>query len=109
MLTGKEVDRRSTTKSEFSWFRISKTKMEGEVCMYQKFGYCKYKESCLKRHLQETCQDSSACSSKMSCQKRHPKGCKRFAIEGFCIFGAGCAYRHQEHQTVNSKHGKDYA
>ena len=41
--------------------------------------------------------------SKESCQKRHPKVCKRLAIEGLCRCGAGSAYHHQEHQTLNSE------
>ena len=71
--------------------------------MHQKFGHCKFKESCSKRHFQEICQNLSACVSKTSCQKRHPKGCKRFAMEGVCKFGASCDYRHQEHQYSHSE------
>ena len=77
--------------------------MEGEVCMHQQFGHCKFKESCSKRHFQEICQNLSACVSKTSCQKRHPKGCRRFAMEGVCKFGAGCDYHHQEHQYFQSE------
>jgi hypothetical protein len=77
--------------------------MEEEVCMYQKFGHCKYKEGCLKNHLQETCQDGLACDKQKSCQKRHPKGCKGYAMDGFCRFGDGCSYHHQEHKTINSE------
>ena len=71
--------------------------------MHQKFGHCKYKEICLKNHLQETCQNGLACDKQKSCQKRHPKGCKRYALDGFCKFGDICLCHHQEHKTVNSE------
>ena len=70
--------------------------MELEVCNYQKFGFCKFKEQCKKKHLKELCKDLSACVDPRSCHKRHPRGCKRYALEGFCRFGDGCGYHHKE-------------
>ena len=80
--------------------------MEGGVCNYQKFGFCKYKDLCKNLHLKETCINLSACVNSKSCQKRHPRVCKKQAIEGFCRFGATCAYHHQEknnHVEINVK------
>ena len=74
--------------------------MEGVVCNHQKFGSCKYKQSCKNKHLEETCQELSACLTLKSCEKRHPKKCKRYANEGFCWFGTGCAYHHQVQSTL---------
>ena len=70
--------------------------MEGAVCNYQKFGFCKYKDLCKNHHLKETCKNLSACVNSKSCQKRHPRVCRKQAIEGVCRFGAACAYHHQE-------------
>ena len=86
-------------------FKVQKkeTDMEGEVCIYQKYGYCKYKESCKNKHLEETCQQRSACLNQKSCHRRHPRGCKRYGVEGYCRFGAGCAYHHQEQPSPSEK------
>ena len=75
--------------------------MEGEVCFHQKFGFCKFKEMCSKQHLEETCQELSACQKPNNCHKRHPKECKRYE-KGFCRFGIGCAYSHQEKSTLKA-------
>ena len=76
--------------------------MKEEVCNYKKFGFCKFKDLCKKKHLKETCEDLSACENSKSCHKRHPRGCKRHAVEGFCRFGLGCAYHHKEPPTTKN-------
>ena len=63
--------------------------------MHQKYGFCKYKESCTKKHLNEECKDLT-CKSKGSCDKRHPKLCKRYTQEKSCPFGETCGYLHKE-------------
>lgn len=70
--------------------------MEGGVCGYQKYGFCKYKEGCTKKHLEDICTDLSLCRNSKNCQKRHPRECKRYSLERFCRFGEGCAYHHKE-------------
>ena len=45
----------------------------------------------------------SACDKQKSWQKGHPKGCKRYAMDGFCRFGDGCSYHYQDQKTVNSE------
>ena len=37
------------------------------------------------------------------CQKRHPKVCRRLAIEKFCRFGKSCSYHHQEEQNTEEE------
>ena len=83
--------------------------MGEKVCSNQKFGFCKFKDKCINKHLKETCQDLTACVNSKNCQKRHPKGCKRHIIKGFCRFGAGCAYHHQEKTTtiVTKQYGNE--
>ena len=70
--------------------------MEEEVCLYQKYGFCKYKERCTKRHLDEECQYLGKCKSKKICHKRHPKPCKSYAQQTNCSFGDKCEYSHEE-------------
>ena len=55
--------------------------MEGGVCNYQKFGFCKYKDLYKNHHLKETCKNLSACVNSKSCKKRHPRVRKKQAIE----------------------------
>ena len=66
------------------------------MCTYQKFGFCKFKEQCKKKNLKEFCKDLYACVDQKSCHKRHPRECKRYALEGFCRLGDGCVYHHKE-------------
>ena len=73
-----------------------KVNMEEEVCFYQKFGFCKYKEMCSKGHLDQECKDINACKIKKVCDKRHPKICKRYVLERSCVFGEKCEYLHKE-------------
>ena len=69
-------------------------RMVSQICHHHKFGYCRFKEQCEKEHVKEECQALSACKEVRSCNKRHPKTCKRFVFERFCKFGDECAYLH---------------
>ena len=71
--------------------------MEREICRHFMYGYCKFKENCMKQHVKVECKDLSACKSR-ECVKRHPKVCKRFSEEKFCKFKAGCAHLHSVDQ-----------
>ena len=73
--------------------------MEGEVCQYFKFGFCKFKSKCKRIHFTEECQNNSTCEGKSTCQKRHPKNCKRYT-SGNCSFKVDCAYKHQSNIAV---------
>ena len=64
--------------------------------MYQKYGFCKFKEKCGKRHLKEECKDLADCKCKTICNKRHPKFCKRYILDRTCRFGQSCEYLHKE-------------
>ena len=76
--------------------------MENPVCQHHKFGHCKFKQQCLKEHVKNECEDLSACREIKSCKKRHPKICRRFALENFCKFGKECSYVHntKEHSKI---------
>ena len=67
--------------------------MTGEVCMYDKFGFCKWENSCKKVHLKETCL-LEECENKSRCQKRHPRPCK-FTERGYCKYGDTCRFDHR--------------
>ena len=62
--------------------------------MHSKFGFCKFKEQCKRKHYSEICQDFKVCQTIKTCPKRHPKRCKKNLSENGCNFGSDCAYRH---------------
>ena len=64
------------------------------VCKYHKFGYCKYNNQCEKNHVKGECKDGNICPKIQVCNLRHPKMCKRMAMEGYCRLEAKCAYKH---------------
>ena len=65
--------------------------------MFLPYGdFCKYKEGCTTKHLEDIWTDLSSCRKSKNCQKRHPRECKRYSLERFCRFGEGCAYHHKE-------------
>ena len=67
--------------------------MSGDVCMFDKFGFCKWETNCKKIHLKETCH-LEECENKSRCQKRHPRPCK-FTERGFCKYGDNCRFDHR--------------
>ena len=68
---------------------------EGSICKYNQRGYCKFKQSCRKRHENKTCKEENACNIK-ECIYRHPKVCINFVGENSCRFGEDCAYKHKD-------------
>ena len=73
--------------------------MSGELCLHNKFGYCKHKNLCRKLHVKEVC-DSAGCNT-AHCSKRHPPICKFFSALRRCKFGDRCAYIHHDpHSSV---------
>ena len=40
------------------------------ICVFFKYGYCKFKTSCKNKHVTQVCDDETCSYTK--CQKRHP-------------------------------------
>ena len=74
--------------------RDKRRSMEDQICNHYKYGFCKFQDHCQKKHVEGECNALSTCKSKV-CQMRHPKVCKRLALEKFCKFGDECAYSHR--------------
>ena len=70
--------------------------MEGEVCMYNKFGFSKFKDTCNRQHFSQICDDLSSCKEIQSCLKRHLKVCKRFAAQNEGMFGIDYSYKQKK-------------
>ena len=66
------------------------------VCSFYRFGYCKHKEFCRKRHVKETCENLSCDTS--NCIMRHPKVCKWYRDYQKCKFDP-CLFLHKENNT----------
>ena len=62
------------------------------ICLYFKFGHCKFGDQCRRQHVKETCSQESCDLS--SCQRRHPRKCKFFFHFGQCKFDDSCSYSH---------------
>ena len=80
--------------------------MDSHICQHHKFGYCRFKDQCKKEHLKEKCQSLSACTEVKSCNKRHPKACKRFVFEKFCRFNDDSAYLHLTRDDSKEAHNE---
>ena len=61
------------------------------ICTFNKYGYCKYKEVCRKQHINEKCVDSS-CDIRR-CSLRYPRVCKFYKFYKMCKFDH-CAFLH---------------
>ena len=62
------------------------------VCAFFKTGYCKFRENCRKRHVQDTCI-LTGCDG--TCDERHPRICRYHSLYGTCKFNSHCAYLHK--------------
>jgi hypothetical protein len=63
------------------------------VCSWNKFGFCKHRETCRKFHAKEVCDDKEC--DILKCSLRHPKTCKFYNEYKRCKF-VPCAFKHIE-------------
>ena len=62
------------------------------ICLYNKYGYCKYKNLCRYHHVVDKCEDENC--DVTSCFKRHPKTCRYFYRYNRCKFNDSCSFSH---------------
>ena len=74
------------------------------LCLYNKFGYCKFSERCRKHHVNENCQNRYCKINE--CRERHPKLCRYFQNYGRCKFSP-CAFRHETSNIIPVNEEKD--
>ena len=55
----------------------------------------------MKVHLKEVCQNRE-CDYRV-CNKRHPRPCRIFSINGFCRFGTSCRYSHRPSKEMEEQ------
>ena len=75
-----------------------------EVCLFDKFSFCKNGVKCTRVHLKEVCQIRECDYRK--CDKRHPRSCRIFRMNGFCRFGTSCKYSHRLPKEVEEQNKK---
>ena len=78
--------------------------MNREVCLFDKFSYCKNGVKCLRIHLKEVCWNRECDYRK--CNKRHPRPCRIFLEKGFCRFGKSCRYSHRPPKIIEEQNKK---
>ena len=78
--------------------------MAREICLFDKFSYCKNGDKCSRIHPKEVCLIRE-CDYRR-CDKRHPRPCKIFRIRGFCRFGTNCRYSHRLPKEVEDQNKK---
>ena len=77
------------------------------VCQFNKFGYCRYKENCRKMHVDKLCDNPSCELSK--CIQRHPKVCKWDRDLNRCKFYP-CKFTHivkEDNQTALEEYTRE--
>ena len=75
-----------------------------EVCLFDKFSFCKNGVKCTRVHLKEVCQDRE-CDYR-NCNKRHSRPCRIFRMNSFCKFGTSCRYSHRLPKEVEEQNKK---
>ena len=73
--------------------------VQGKVCRFNQFGYCKFGRTCFRIHENKECENEH-CETQ-SCLLRHPRRCRFFSKYNYCKFGTFCRFKpdssaHQE-------------
>ena len=66
------------------------------VCRFNKFGYCRYRDTCRNLHVNETCENTSCDISR--CNQRHPRECRYYREFSRCKFDP-CKFKHIIHTS----------
>ena len=68
------------------------------VCKYNKFGYCRFKDTCRNFHSNEICEKYSC--NITSCNQRHPRECRYYREYRRCKFNP-CKFKHVTHSPYD--------
>ena len=64
-----------------------------DICLFNKFGHCKFQGTCRKRHIMNICEKEDCEVRK--CLKRHPRECSYYREFKRCKFGSYCSFVHK--------------
>ena len=76
---------------------------EQQICIYNQTGFCKFREKCFNKQIDQICEQSECRDHVCKSYKRHPKPCKKFSSCRYCYYNESCAYKHEVHRTENSQ------
>ena len=80
--------------------------VQGSICKFNKFGFCKFGGKCNRKHENKLCKNKD-CEVK-SCPLRHPRMCRFFLEFNYCKFGSYCRYKHEKYSNeVSTKEIED--
>ena len=71
------------------------------VCLFNKFGFCKFLDRCKYRHEQRICENGNCEIEK--CSLRHPKNCRYWKEFRMCKFGDYCFFNHKINDDENDE------
>ena len=72
-----------------------------DICLFNKFGHCKFQTTCRKRHVGKICKKDQC--NIPSCSERHPRECTYYRDFGRCKFGTYCSFRHRNSKDEKIK------
>ena len=72
--------------------------MNQNVCSKNKFGFCRFGETCRYKHVNIRCEENDC--EIQSCKMRHPRACTYYRDFRRCKFGTFCSY---DHRNVEEK------
>ena len=79
----------------------SEVEVVHNVCIYNKYGYCKFRNFCKFQHFQDICSKVSCDIER--CLLRYPKVCSYYEEFSYCKFGSFCSYLHRKQGLRNSE------
>ena len=74
-------------------------------CKFNKFGFCKFRNNCFRKHVDKKCENGQ-CDIK-KCQLRHPKKCRYLMVYQNCKFGEFCRFNHDVIETLHDSKQMD--
>ena len=75
------------------------------VCSFNKYGFCKYSETCRNFHEKQICENSKCEVRK--CPLRHLQLCKFYRDNGYCKFREFSYFSHKMKKNIDHTEVKD--
>ena len=76
-----------------------------QICLFNKFGHCRFRDACRKRHISDICEINDCEISE--CSRRHPRECRYWNEYGRCKFSDFCSFKHKPLDTFETNDNLD--
>ena len=80
---------------------LRKRMSQQNVCHFNKFGFCKFRNKCYRYHENEVCENVSC--KVFDCNLRHPSKCSYYSKYFYCKFGSFCKFSHRKKEDQDKK------